>query len=562
MRIADVKSLAIIPKRFLYLYAERIFPALLICLLFIFFFTHIIYLEQNSQSSFLTNILRVFVFPFLCLLTTCTYLISTRKSWKYSLSLSEGIKLLLLASILYLCILTVLKYLRFTELNYALFDAGIYLNRVFLTSAQNSILDAIYFSSFTTHFQPIILIPSFLVSITGDIFAVFLYQSILFALSSFIVFIIAAHYFKNYFISLIVSLIFLLAPALSFFDILGFHPEGAAIPVLLLSYLLFVKEKIKLSLLAICGLILINETLILTTISFVIYVFLHTEKKLPIKWILLISALTISTLAIKFSNSTSITYLTSFAHFVSQSPYSYLFNGTIFEYISLKIIFEKMQFLFLIFAPFLFLCLFRLKILAIGVFEFLKLLLSSEPLHYSIEGHYHAVIFTLCCIAFIESMNSAPFNYGQIRNSQVSLCALAVTFGLSIGHSPLPWSYNFVTNASGGEFNYSKYQQSEKTSSLSMIETLMQEYEVDGVSITNNAFSPLFAQERKLLLFPDLGKPKVSVVVIENGKNIFGGGNIEAISYNKSVLEALEEIQTDYKIVFKNEWYSFYAKKH
>jgi uncharacterized membrane protein len=259
-------------------------------------------------------------------------------------------------------------------------------------------------------------------------------------------------------------------------------------------------------------------------------------------------------------STNNLPYLSSLDAFLTRSPYSYLFNGNITSVLDAKSIFDRLLFMFLLLAPFLFLSLTQFRLLLIAVPDCGKLLLSADRLHHSIEGHYHGILLAVAFIGFIEFCRSREEANGTFGSAKYLLTALAMTIGLSVGHSPMPWSYNFVSNASGGAFNFKVYLHDEETRSLDSIERIYLSNDGDGVSITDKAFFLSLAKERKLLLFPDLGAKPVRLVILEETGTAFSGGEYDQAAYEAAVSKKTK-LEQDYTLVHSDGLFSAFIRK-
>jgi hypothetical protein len=118
-----------------------------------------------------------------------------------------------------------------------------------------------------------------------------------------------------------------------------------------------------------------------------------------------------------------------------------------------------------------------------------------------------------------------------------------LTAGLSIAHSPIPISFNFWSNWSGGAFNYKNYLSDGRTQSLHQTERLVGSDANVIIEVTNGAFTPDLGKRTSMIrLFPSPNWMNANYIVIDKTKFKGAGSNSAQSAYASHMASALGEL--------------------
>lgn len=513
-------------------------------LLTIFFF--------NLQSNGFTRISKFILSPLLFYLIFYLY---KDKFLQFEIKNKKNIFFL---PLIYFLIITTIEFLKLFNNNYDFFDYGLYANRV-QRIAESNYTNALNIALFEGHFTPILFIFKFF-SIIVNPFSLLIFNTLI-ILSS----LIPIYYFlkKNFFNKTLIFLIFLIflfyAP-LSFINILGFHPEVALIPLYCWAIYFFIYKNKTLLLLTTFLIICCGEqylpSLILLYIFFGKRIFSSKELFLIIIFIFLYFV-SIFFDIFSLRNSDDVRFI-----FSSSNPYSYLFSSeSLFKVIYDFDWIKKIVFLYLIFLPFFFV--FNYKFLFILLFEFSKLLLSTEPYHYSIEGHYLVVILPVIFFGFLYKLSLTNKKYIK----KLVLLSLSITVGLSFGHSSIPGTINFWTQWSGGTFHYNQYLKSEMAIEKEKINFYIKSDRRNNIYLTNSAVTVDLIKNHNLNLFKqndDLFASKFdnSFLILEKPIFFSGAGGHLSTNDDKVFLNNFIQNYDKYNFnkIYEGNYFILYSK--
>ena len=186
-----------------------------------------------------------------------------------------------------------------------------------------------------------------------------------------------------------------------------------------------------------------------------------------------------------------------------------------------------------------------------------KTLLSSEPLHYALEGHYSLSFVGIGTWPLVKVI--ADYAPSKIRFPAAGHC-LVVALGLTVGHGVSPLSYNFWGNISGGNFHFSNYIKGERRAELDKIVARTGLRPDAAVQVTNGIFNPILGQRQMLRLFPDADSEKMDFILSERDGDLTSGAERNNTVYNQMVNETRERITPCFKVDYYQQ-IEVYTKK-
>ncbi|MDL1969856.1 MAG: DUF2079 domain-containing protein [Candidatus Desulfofervidaceae bacterium] len=367
-----------------------------------------------------------------------------------------GRKLLLYGGIIYCLFILFLALARYFTLHLDMFDFGVYDTKIWQIS-QASWANKFKIAS-TGHFQPILVIFSFIYNVFDCPWILLLIQ-VIFTLSGAIpLYLICKKNIKNsLFVVGIVSL-YLLYPPVTFNALFDFHPDHLYIPLLLWVFYFISQDKYLKSIPFLILSCTLKEPFILG-IAFIGIYLAWAKKKYSLGLLIFLICLflfyEITFVLLGHENSKTVLETKAFAY-IGSSPLFILEN--LHEIITQILSPAKLRFPFFIFYPFLFLPLLCPKEL-ISALPFLIIpLVSKDPYHQNVASHYTAGIVPPVFMAVISL-------YMWIINKKGSKVSFALliwmfigTITLNIAHSPLPLSVAFWNKRwSQGKWHYSNY---------------------------------------------------------------------------------------------------------
>lgn len=467
------------------------------------------------------------------------------------------------AIIIYCLLMFALKSAKLFSLNYEVFDAGIYINKLWRLS-QAPWLEMWHIALVEGHFQPISVLFGMLYGWSGSPLAPYLLETVVLASGAIPVFLLSLKLWKNGVGPTLIAFAYLFNPIVHFNDILGFHPDHIVLPALLWAFYFAEVGRYNASLLALGAICLSSEPWILLASSFGIYLALQHKK---IIWGLSVAVgfMTLFVFILFYLlphygsiNSTnvpgsSLDALSSYDTFLSSSPLAII-----------KLLIEprKLFFLSFLLTPFLLLPLWSWAVMIVALPDLAKTLLSSEMLHYSVEGHYTLGLLAVIFVGYIHALNRLTKIHGRWVEEKLPIVTLVITIGLSIAHSPLPTSFDFWSNWSGGAFNYSNYVSSPRTESLRKAAHLVGTNPVTWVEITNGAFTPELGMRNSLVrLFPEQDWKQADFIVLDKTKYKGSGGHGLQLAYEARLDKAVKELPCCFVVLYEDAYVELWSSK-
>lgn len=450
--------------------------------------------------------------------------------------------------------------LRYLSFHSTIADLGFYENRIWQI-AYNYRFEYLI----NGHFSPIFFIHASFYKIFPSALTLLILQTVTIAISSIPLYVLSIRNLKNNKLSLAVVTIFFLFPVVEYNNRFDFHPDHAFIPLILFCfYFLETNRKGWFFLTAVLAM-MIKEPYLLAVAALGLYAMLrHRWRKTG----LCISALSV----MLFFVHVKIILLHYYGEInpvieTQSSSYAYLGNGIsgilktflwspwviIKAFISLK----KVLFIYVLLAPLLFIPMLSPVPLVCSIPPLAIQLLSTDPIHYSINNQYSASMVPFVFLSFIYGlkrlMNDNFFSYNLwkswfFRRSEtviVSTIIVSLYFNIIIGASPVSYSFwNYKKTINPYSLNNYLFSRRDKTLQYA-IDAIP-----DGVSVCaqNSVYSSHLAKRDKFFVFP-YEYEKADYVILDEKRLKYIGDRINAIRYDT----LLQEIPRTHTIVFQED---------
>ena len=500
---------------------------------------------MSPDGSTPFNIYRVLILPLL--FAILAWIWGDQRTFERKERYASHFKVLVWALFLtYILTVTYLKFQKLYSYNYDFFDAGIYYNRLWKIS-NSAPLQAIQTALTEGHFQPINLLFSLL---GGQKYApelAFFAETIFLASGIFAVRSLALRLTKSHLVSFLLALSYICNPLLHFNDILGYHPDHIVLPCLLWGFAFLEAGKIKSA--AVCFFLILTSSEPWMPLAFALGLALCLEP--ATRWLgMLLSTISASLFIFvffvilpKFGSINSVSNVIT-----STGPYSFLIDPNADNF--RLVIADPKKFFFIVFAflPFLFSTFLSFRALLILSPDLTKILLSNEPLHYAVEGHYTLSIVAvgywwLCKTIAKKSVSSKK------AARKTALASAMLSISLSVGHGSLPHSYNFWGEISGGAFHFTKYFKTQRYKDLRKVEQQFVNKKSISVEVSNGAFSPEIGRRLEFRHFPTKETIQSSVVLIDKEFMYQAGYSRNDIEYKRRIEDKLSKMKPCYRIV-------------
>lgn len=403
---------------------------------------------NNGYSNAYINVVRYGIVPFLSYVYLSNYSI-TNEVKDISRENAKNFQLLFIA--FYVAILGVLKCLKYYNANYEIFDLGLYENKLWRISNSTS-YNKLHIALTEGHFQPLMIIWGYIYSV-GGIYLCMILETVGLSLGSIFVYKLSSAYKLNRKASLLFAVIYLISPVLSFNDILGFHPDFIVLPALICAFYLAKIAKYNILWIPLIFIAGSSEPWIPLIAFFGLFlVFEYKRYCYGISVILIscVSMWTILFVILPLSSSAS-----AGSVLLTDSPYAYLSQLDFYQLTNSFLDIRKFLTFTLLFAPFAFIPLLMPTYILLAMPELLKVFLSLEPLHYSIEGHYTLGVQAVLIVATISYVSRKYTDWALVSKNTRKILGMTLTY--VVVNSALPISINFYSETGGGAFNINKY---------------------------------------------------------------------------------------------------------
>jgi uncharacterized membrane protein len=464
------------------------------------------------------------------------------------------------ASALYVLVMFGMKAAKSVSLNYELFDAGLYVNKLFRMS-RASPSDMWALALVEGHFQPISALFAMAYGIGNSPLVPYGLETLVLASGAVPVFLLAQKIWGPGIGPVALALAYLISPLVQFNDILGFHPDHIVLPALLWAFYFAETERFGRSTLALLVLCLASEPWIPLAAAFGVFLLFQHKKYI-------LGSVTFAGFAAFFFFVLFVVLpkygALNAGHelLTNSSPYATVLTGDPLQIASVLASPRKLFFVFFLFFPFLFLPLRAWPVLVVALPDLAKTLLSSEMLHFSVEGHYTLGLVAVMFVGYIYGLKEVASRLGECILEKLPILTLVLTLGLSVAHSPLPTSFNFWSNWSGGAFNYQNYLSDGRTQSLCQVERLVGDDVNSKVEVTNGAFTPELGKRKSMVhLFPGPNWKDADYIVIDKTKFKGAGGESGQASYAARLATAESQLpEVGFTVLYDDAYVKLWAR--
>ncbi len=311
----------------------------------------------------------------------------------------KWLNMLILAVLLYVSFVTYVQFMRHLSFNSYYFDLGVYTRKIW------ALTQGWFDNVLAGHLEPfLILLLPFYYLFPSPLTIIFI-QALFVSSASVILFFIAKKYTTD-FQAFILSVIYLAYTPLLYTSLYDFHTISFAIFFILLSVYFYEKKNWKAYSISNILLLLIREDVALTVLFINVYYWLKYRQKIAVY--LAVFAVLYFLFYLSFEGGTSISTPSEYGI----SRYGYLgssVSNIIFNVIKNPLIlfsefnYEKLKYLFYLFAPLLFLPLFN-RFIITAIPSFAINLLSRQPSDYVVTNHHSSLIIPLLFVSLIYSL--------------------------------------------------------------------------------------------------------------------------------------------------------------
>ncbi len=344
-----------------------------------------------------------------------------------------GLFLVILISTGYALFFTVYTVSRHYSFHSFSFDLG-WQNQVFYTLVHKGwprVTLFIDLAHMGNHFQPLYYLLAPIYALFQDPVTLLVLQALFLASSAVPLYLIAKKRLKNVFLSVIISAVFLLYPALHGLNTFDFHGLVLFIPIITFMLYFLETDRMKPFWVFFALALITREDTPVTLIGVGLYIFLIMKKR---KLGVLVTAssfiyffivlFTMSALG-GFANTENYTAIALTESQGFKGALITLFTNPFFAFKHVFFNSDKLVYLFQIFLPVLFLPFFAPKRMLIALPGFAIILLSSHDPQYSIDFQYSAHIISLVFYMSIYGIENIQRKWPQVKNVVVAIPLLS-----------------------------------------------------------------------------------------------------------------------------------------
>jgi uncharacterized membrane protein len=454
----------------------------------------------------------------------------------------------------YLFIFGSMSCLRYISLHSTIADLGFYENRIWQI-AHNGNFEYLI----NGHFSPILFIHALIYKVIPSTLTLLILQTVTIALAAIPLYCLSNHHLKNNTSSLFVVIIFFLSPAVEYNNLFDFHPDHVFIALILLCFYFLETNKKGWFLFTAVLSSLVKEPFLFGVAALGVY------TAIRYKWYktgLCVSTLSIMLFFIHAKIMLPHYYGGTNPVIESQGgSYSYLgnsFSGIIKTFIGNPLIvikelmnLKKFLFIYVLFAPLLFMPFLSPSTLALTVPSFAIQLLSMCPLHYTINNQYSASVIPFIFVSFVYGLKT--LNSKRREAVVMSVLIVSFYFNIMIGASPISylfWDYKKTINP----YSFKNYITSKRDRLLN--NTIHSIQERASVCAQNSVYTSRLAKRDIFNVFP-YEYEKSDYIVLDEKRLKYVGDHIDNEKYN--IL--LQEIPETHATVYQKDGIYLFKKK-
>lgn len=448
-------------------------------------------------------------------------------------------------SAVFLAVFSVLPLLRYYTLHSGFFDFGVYDTKLWEISV--SPWKGKFINAATGHFQPVLVIYSFLYNLNIPPAALQVLQAASVTSAVIPLYLIARGRLKTPLFTVGVVLLFFLFPSTQFNSAIDFHPDHLYIPLIFWALYFIETGREKAAIFFILPVFLLKEPLMLGVAFLGLYLFFGKKKLIAGAFLFIFS--TGVFLYVTFVVVPGVSGWSAGTDVVRNSPYfSHLTDGKWLYFFKEIIRVGKLRFPVMILLPFLFLPLTRPLHFLPALPAIVIALLSSSINHQSVSSHYTASIIPPAFLAFIYSVRGIEERFGKQVVFGLFSWILILTLSLNIAHSPSPASVGFwERDWSNGYWHNSMYSETSHEKALQEAIDLVPEDPEAKVATHNMVSHPRLAHRHFYRSYP-LDWQEADYILLDNSRGPYMVDSIDEAGYRAQLDEVREDRR--FKAVF------------
>jgi len=315
---------------------------------------------------------------------------------------------------------TCLSLLRYNSFQTHVFDFGLEHQVVHFTSKGEFFYSSIEVDNYLgDHISFLILPLSLIYKIFPSVITIFFVQSLMLSIAAYGIYLISIHVLRRFYISFVISLMYLLFLGNSGLVLFDYHPVALGLPFLVFGTLFFIKKNYNLGILLLIIAALAKEEIGLYLFSISLYHFIIDRliyKKFNLKLILSAilgigySFFALGILIPYFRDGMSSDTLERYSY-LGTSITSIIQNTFVDPFQTLKLILNHIYtnsyiYLLILFLPVMYLSFIRIDILMLGAPFFIMNILSTHHGQYSGINQYDSVTSLVIFVSLIYSIKS------------------------------------------------------------------------------------------------------------------------------------------------------------
>ncbi len=454
----------------------------------------------------------------------------------------------------YLFIFGSMSCLRYISLHSTIADLGFYENRIWQI-AHNGNFEYLI----NGHFSPILFIHAIIYKVIPSTLTLLILQTVTIAVAAIPLFYLSIRCLKNNKVSLVIVILFFLSTAVEYNNLFDFHPDHVFIALTLLCFYFLETNKKGWFLFTAVLSSLVKEPFLFGVAALGVY------TAIRYKWYKTGIGLSLLSMTLFFIHAKiMLPHYYGGTNPVIESQggsYSYLgnsFSGIIKTFIGNPLIvikelinLKKVLFVYVLFVPLLLIPLLSPATLVLTLPSLAIQLLSTCPLHYTINNQYSASVIPIIFVSFVYGLKK--LNTKKLSIAISSVCIVSVWFNITIGASPISylfWEYTKTVN----QYSFKNYLVSSHSRKISIAISMIPE----GVSVCaqNSVYTSRLAKRDIFYVFP-YEYERADYIILDEKRLKYVGDHIDNEKYD--IL--LKEIPKTHTIVFQDDGIYLFKKK-
>ncbi|MEK7680119.1 MAG: DUF2079 domain-containing protein, partial [Deltaproteobacteria bacterium] len=374
-------------------------------------------------------------------------------AWLVSLQGIDGKRAVFYAVLLHAFFFAALSAFKYSSAHFAGYDFGIYDSKIWLIS-HSAFYDKFSLAT-SVHFQPVLLLYSFIYGITAHPLVIQFSQAAAVASGAAPLFLLARKLLKTRYLAAGLSLLYLLYPAVEFNAAGDFHPDCLYIPLMLWAFYFIETGRYHLLPLVMLPALGLKEPLVPGVALTGLYMAIKDKGRF------VGAAVFVLSIAVFFLTVYSLSGPAGVKGFVDPS-FQHLWAGSLSVVFNEAFDFSKLRFPFFLLFPVLCLPLLRPLEFMPALPALAAALLSSSAHHQNVASHYTAGVVPYLFFALIHAFRMLEQRTSErhVFGAVVWIFALIISFNAA--HSPGPLSAAFWAKSwSGGGWHYSNYTETQ-----------------------------------------------------------------------------------------------------